>query len=500
MQKGAKVINMSLGGGGYLQSFQDKVNELHEAGIMIVAAAGNGGSSGRFYPASYDHVISVAAVNSNQNRASFSQFNDRIDLAAPGVSVKSTCIGNSYCIKSGTSMASPHVAGVVALVWSHFPNVNHTQINNVLEKTAKDLGTTGRDNYYGHGLVQAKEAYNQLIKDSPPAPAPTPTPPPPPPPSDFNFTIGKGKSNYDDTSSTLYMGHSIGLSATNAKIQLFYEGCVDPIPNKELLEVVNEEFDREKYADDGYDFYYGIKLHTENIAGGDERIVKNINQSGGSISFCGEVYTTMDGIDGKISRLRTEFTFKYSLTSGSFEVSTIKTEEFAGVTNEEIFDIVEDITITACLCDASFTCNENPENIILQDNSLVSICLKQQTDGKKLEFRSILLQMISNNGYLYEPVKPNADGLEEGANALTTITVNENTFDVLVETYLVTELFSATQSALTVKGTAEMDFSSNARSDSVRQFSLQLLVKGKDDKSAGCVLTKMFQKLGIGPK
>merc|ERR1712226_446135 len=71
MQRGAKVINMSLGGGGYLQSFQDKVNELHEAGMVIVAAAGNGGSSSRFYPASYDNIISVAALDSNQNRASF---------------------------------------------------------------------------------------------------------------------------------------------------------------------------------------------------------------------------------------------------------------------------------------------------------------------------------------------------------------------------------------------------------------------------------------------
>ena len=163
MQRGAKVINMSLGGGGYLQSFQDKVNELHEAGIVIVAAAGNGGSSRRFYPASYEHIISVAAVDSNQNRASFSQYNDRIDLAAPGVSVLSTCIGNRYCYKSGTSMASPHVAGVVALVWSHFPHVNNTKINDVLENTAKDLGADGRDNFYGHGLVQAKVAFDQLV-------------------------------------------------------------------------------------------------------------------------------------------------------------------------------------------------------------------------------------------------------------------------------------------------------------------------------------------------
>ena len=294
------------------------------------------------------------------------------------------------------------------------------------------------------------------------------------------------------------MGHSIGLSATNAKVELFYNGCVDPINNTQLLELVNAEFDREKYAEKGYDFFYGIKLHTENIAGGDERIVKSIGESGGSISFCGEVSTSLDGINSKISRLRTQFTLNYSLSSGTFELSTVKTEELTAATTEEI-DIVGEITVNACLCDSSFTCNENPENIELQDNVPISICLKQQTEGEKLEFKSILLQMISGDGYLYEPVTPNAEGLEEGANALTTITVNDDTSDVLVETFLVTELFSTSQSLLTVKGTAEMDFSTNARSDSLRPFSLQLKLSSKA-KNKGCVLSKMFKKFGIGTR
>ena len=333
------------------------------------------------------------------------------------------------------------------------------------------------------------------MKDSPPPPPP---PPPPQPPSDFNFTIGKGISTYDDASSTLFMGHSIGLSATNATVQLFYKGCVDPINNTQLLELVNEDFDREKYAEDGFDLYYGIKYHTENIAGGDEKIVQKVGENGGSISFCGEVSTSLGGIDSKISRLRTAFTLNYSLSSGSFELSTLKTEQLAEATTEEV-DIVGDITVTACLCDSTFTCNQNPENVVLQDNFPISICLKQQTEGEKLKFKSILLQMISG-GYLYEPVTPNAEGLEEGANALTTITVNEDTSDVLVETYLVTELFSNTQSILTVKGTTEMDFNSNSRSNSLRQFSLELTLPGKneDDEGSGCVLTKMLKKFGLG--
>ena len=295
------------------------------------------------------------------------------------------------------------------------------------------------------------------------------------------------------------MGHSIGLSATNAAVQLFYEGCVDPINNTQLLEVVNEEFDREKFAGESYDFYYGIKLHTENITDGDERLVKNVRESGGSISFCGQVFTSLDGIDSKISRLRTAFTLNYSLSSGSFELSTLKTEELSEATTEEV-DIVGDIMITACLCDSSFTCNQNPESIVLQDNSPISICLKQQTEGDKLEFKSILLQMINSDGYLYEPVTPNAEGLQEGANALTTITVNEATSDVLMQTYLVTELFSSTQSSLTVKGTAEMDFNNNARSNSITPFSLKLTLSSKEEESKGCVLTKMLKKIGVGTK
>ena len=118
---------------------------------------------------------------------------------------------------------------------------------------------------------------------------------------------------------------------------------------------------------------------------------------------------------------------------------------------------------------------------------------------QQLEFKSILLQMITDD-YFYEPVTPNSEGLEEGANALTTITVNEDTSDVLVETYLVTELFSNTESRLTVKGTAEMDFSSNARSNSLRQFSfdLKLSSKNEDREGSGCVLTKMLRKFGLG--
>jgi len=159
---GANVINMSLGGGSYSQIFNDAITKAYEQGILVVAAAGNYGSSFKFYPASYPSVMSVAAVDSDNKKAWFSQYNDEVDIAAPGVDVLSTVPGGRYASLRGTSMASPHIAGVAALIWSHHPSKTAQEIRHALESTAQDLGSSGRDDYYGHGLVRADLAYNFL--------------------------------------------------------------------------------------------------------------------------------------------------------------------------------------------------------------------------------------------------------------------------------------------------------------------------------------------------
>jgi serine protease len=281
---GANVINMSLGG-PYSRTGERYFNELFESGAVLpVAAAGNSGNGQRSYPASYAGVISVAAIDENKERAEFSQFNDDVELAAPGVGVLSTvprgtaevasftvgddsiaatgmdgspllsaagalvdcglgtsaCVGaegavcliergevsfsdkvencergggvaaviynnepgalvgtlgnartsipsagiaqdaghellarvsdpatlavepGDYARNNGTSMASPHVAGVAALVWSHFPELSAAEIREVLQETAEDLGAPGRDPEFGFGLVQAKAALDAL--------------------------------------------------------------------------------------------------------------------------------------------------------------------------------------------------------------------------------------------------------------------------------------------------------------------------------------------------
>jgi serine protease len=301
---GAKVINMSLGGGRASTTERNAFQSLYDQGMLSIAAAGNDGSTKSSYPASYDSVVSVAAVDSSKALASFSQRNSQVELAAPGVGVLSTvpqvdatlsvagvsyivsalegsiqanasgalvdggrCTsagswsgkvvlcergdisfadkvtnathggavgaivynnvaggfsgtlggastipavsmsqedglalkssglgqtaslstvpdlqGNGYAYYDGTSMATPHVAGVAALVWSANPSWSNVQIRDALAATAEDLGAAGRDNSFGWGLVQAKAALDRLTGGG--------EPPPPPPGDELTAQVG----------------------------------------------------------------------------------------------------------------------------------------------------------------------------------------------------------------------------------------------------------------------------------------------------------------------
>ncbi|USD30725.1 S8 family serine peptidase [Pseudoalteromonas sp. SCSIO 43201] len=161
-QAGANVTSMSLGGSGSSTAERNAFEQSYQRGMLHIAAAGNGGNSSLSYPASYDAVVSVAAVDSSESKASFSQYNSQVEIAGPGVGVNSTWNNGAYRSISGTSMATPHVSGVAALVWSQFPQCTAKQIRNVLNATAKDKGQAGRDTSYGHGIVQAKAAVDYL--------------------------------------------------------------------------------------------------------------------------------------------------------------------------------------------------------------------------------------------------------------------------------------------------------------------------------------------------
>lgn len=159
---GATVISMSLGGGASSTAERAAFDSAYASGILNVAAAGNDGNSNMSYPASYGSVMSVAAVDSSGNVANFSQYNSQVEIAAPGVGINSTYNDGSYKSLSGTSMATPHVSGVAALVWGNNPNCTVQQIRDGLNASAQDKGSSGRDNYYGYGIVKAKDADTHL--------------------------------------------------------------------------------------------------------------------------------------------------------------------------------------------------------------------------------------------------------------------------------------------------------------------------------------------------
>lgn len=153
---GAKVINMSLGSAYSSDIMADAISYAHSKGVAIVAAAGNEGTSDKQYPASYEGVISVGSVNAQKKLSVFSSYGVSTDLVAPGEDIYSTSYqkrGSSFEKMSGTSMASPVVAGVASLILSKSPKLTPVQLEYILEKTATDLGTKGFDEKYGNGLV-----------------------------------------------------------------------------------------------------------------------------------------------------------------------------------------------------------------------------------------------------------------------------------------------------------------------------------------------------------
>ena len=172
---GATVISMSLGAQldpSTVAAYQPVIDAAYSAGITIVAAAGNNGDGTISYPAAFNHVLSIAATDNNDQRAWFSNANATVDLAAPGVGITSTYKDGGYVSMTGTSMSTPHVAAVAALIRSAHPGETVDQVEHALRSTAVDLGTAGRDDAFGSGRVDAAAAV-----------AWTPDAAPPPPPS-----------------------------------------------------------------------------------------------------------------------------------------------------------------------------------------------------------------------------------------------------------------------------------------------------------------------------
>ncbi len=170
---GAQVINMSLGGTVSSRVLEDAVNYAWDKGVVVVGAAGNNGNSTLFYPAAYANCMAVAATDRYDNKPSWSNHGEWVDVAAPGVGIYSTVNGDRYGNKSGTSMASPFVAGLAGLVFTMVTDSNsngrlNDEVRARIESACDDIGVEG----IGAGRINAARAVTG--GDTEPEPEPVP--------------------------------------------------------------------------------------------------------------------------------------------------------------------------------------------------------------------------------------------------------------------------------------------------------------------------------------
>jgi subtilase family protein len=160
---GRSVINLSLGGPSRDRVIQAAVDAAVRAGSLVVAAAGNSGEEGDWlsYPAASAHVLTVGATDENDEPASFTTSSPFVDLAAPGVDIPvASALDNSYQSESGTSFSSPLVAGAAAWLWTVRPDLDASQVAQILRDSARDVGPPGYDDSTGYGILDLAAALN----------------------------------------------------------------------------------------------------------------------------------------------------------------------------------------------------------------------------------------------------------------------------------------------------------------------------------------------------
>lgn len=218
LDRGVGVISASIGGTSFSQSYANTIQQARDAGVVFVAAAGNAGVTPEQFPGGYPASVTVGSVNgSGTGRSSFSNFGTQLDVVAPGEGIVSTMPNQGTASKTGTSMATPHVAGVVALIRQRLPSVSGDSIVALLRAGTRDIGATGCDDQTGCGVIDGMALVRLLF-----APAPMIVTPPPTPvgqtrcvavasPNPWSATVDDGAlSLWQDGSSLCWLGTSPG--------------------------------------------------------------------------------------------------------------------------------------------------------------------------------------------------------------------------------------------------------------------------------------------------
>lgn len=176
----ADVMNFSLGSSGFpCTGEEDTINYAINSGVVVIAAAGNNNSTMKSYPAGFDSVMAIAALDENGDKASFSNYGGWIDVTAPGVNILSTIVpgilngcsdedNDGYALCSGTSMATPFVSGIAGLILSQNHTLKPLEVRNIIINGATDVLTPGKDIYTGYGLVNANRAILEMDTTPPP--------------------------------------------------------------------------------------------------------------------------------------------------------------------------------------------------------------------------------------------------------------------------------------------------------------------------------------------
>lgn len=210
---GARVLNLSLGGSSDSETLKRAVRYAQGKGSLLVAAAGNTGNDTSVYPAAYDGVLAVSASDQNDNLAGFSSFGKNIFVASPGVSITSTVLEAKYTSYNGTSMAAPHLSGLLALALTAQESLSNNELIDSVKQTAEKVGSysydeNGWNQYFGYGRINAGKMLAEVAAEEPPAeeppaeeePTPTPTPEPEeeelPPPTPKPSERGKVPKEY----------------------------------------------------------------------------------------------------------------------------------------------------------------------------------------------------------------------------------------------------------------------------------------------------------------